>query len=140
LAASVPDDLLARVLDAVFPPSLTRVSQQPDLLVPSTEHLVRYKEGDLIGFLLRLDDEQLKLAGWALNGPTMVRGGAGTGKSTVAIYRVKSVLERAGASGRERVLFTTYTRALLAATRQLLRQLLTPDQMGRIRVATCDQI
>ncbi|MFH1865875.1 MAG: UvrD-helicase domain-containing protein, partial [Candidatus Eisenbacteria bacterium] len=140
LEAPIASEVLARVLDAIFPPSLDRVVQQPDLLVPSTDHLVRYKEGDLLGFLLTLDEDQLKLTRWALNGPTMVSGGAGTGKSTVALYRVREVLERPNATGREHVLFTTYTRALLAVTRQLLEQILTTDQLPRVQVATCDQV
>lgn len=140
LEAQVDSEVLARVLDAIFPPTLDRVVQQPDLLVPSTDHLVRYKEGDLLGFLLNLDEDQLKLTRWALNGPTMVTGGAGTGKSTVALYRVREVLERPNATGRERVLFTTYTRALIAVTRQLLEQILTPEQLARVRIATCDQV
>ncbi|MEQ1564184.1 MAG: 3'-5' exonuclease [Myxococcota bacterium] len=140
LEAAVPPDVLGRVVDRLFPPSIERLDQQPDLVVPSTADLVRYKEGDLLGFLLRLDEDQLKLTRWALQGPTMVRGGAGTGKSTVALYRVKALLERPGATGRERVLFSTYTRALLTVTRQLLEQLLTPDQMRRVEVATCDQV
>lgn len=140
LGASVPGEVLARVLDAVFPPSLPLVAAQPDLIVPSAEHLVRYKEGDLLGFLLNLDTDQRKLTSWALTGPTMVTGGAGTGKSTVALYRVKEVLEREGNSGKERLLFTTYTRALLTVTRQLLEQILTPDQLARVQVSTCDQV
>ena len=140
LEASVPSEVLARVLDAVFPPSLRRVVAQPDLIVPSPEHLVRYKEGDLLGFLLNLDADQRKLTSWALTGPTMVTGGAGTGKSTVALYRVKEVLERAGSTGKERLLFTTYTRALLTVTRQLLEQFLTPEQLARVQVSTCDQV
>jgi mRNA-degrading endonuclease RelE of RelBE toxin-antitoxin system len=140
LEAPVPQEALARVLDALFPPNLERLERQPDLVVPSPEYLIRYKEGDLLGFLLRLDEDQRKLVRWALTGPTMVRGGAGTGKSTVALYRVKELLERPGATGRERVLFTTYTRALLTATRQLLEQILTPEQLARVTVATCDQV
>lgn len=140
LEAPVANDVLARVLDAVYPPSLAIVAQQPDLVVPSTEHLVRYKEGDLLGFLLRLDEDQMRLARWAMKGPTMVRGGAGTGKSTVALYRVKEVLDATGTTGAETVLFTTYTRALLGATRQLLEQILSPAQIVRVRVATVDQI
>ncbi|MCA9628450.1 MAG: UvrD-helicase domain-containing protein, partial [Myxococcales bacterium] len=140
LEAAVPADAITVVLDALFPPSLDRLAQQPDLVVPSTQHLVRFKEGDLLGFLLRLDEDQRRLTRWALAGPTMVRGGAGTGKSTVALYRVKELLERPGATGAERVLFTTYTRALLAVTRQLLEQLLTPEQMRRVTVATADQV
>ncbi|MCB9759435.1 MAG: UvrD-helicase domain-containing protein [Alphaproteobacteria bacterium] len=140
LEAPIPGDVMASVLDAIFPPSLDAVARQPDLVVPSTEHLVRYKEGDLLGFLLRLDEEQVRLTRWAMKGPTMVRGGAGTGKSTVALYRVKEVLERSGATGTETVLFTTYTRALITVTRQLLEQILTPAQLARVRIATVDQI
>jgi len=140
LDAPVPADVLARVVDRLFPPTIDRLDQQPDLVVPSTKDLVRFKEGDLLGFLLRLDEDQLKLTRWAMKGPTMVRGGAGTGKSTVALYRVKALFERPGAKGTERVLFTTYTRALLSVTQQLLEQLLTPDQLRRVEVATCDQV
>lgn len=140
LAAAIPAEALTVILDALFPPSLESLVQQPDLVVPSTEHLIRFKEGDLLGFLLQLDEEQRRLTRWALTGPTMVRGGAGTGKSTVALYRVKELMERPGATGRERVLFTTYTRALLTVTRQLLEQILSPEQLRRVTVATCDQV
>ena len=78
---------------------------------------------------------QRQLTHWALQGPTMVKGGAGTGKSTVALYRVKALLQRPGATGQERLLFATYTRALIAASRQLLGQLLSAEQMKRVRVA-----
>lgn len=140
LGLALPDEVMARVVDAMFPPSIERVAQQPDLVVASTDDLVRFKEGDLLGFLLRLDDEQLALTNWALNGPTMIKGGAGTGKSTVAIYRVKAVLERPGGTGLEKLLFTTYTRALVAASQQLLGQLLTSTQMKRVTVSSCDQV
>lgn len=140
LEAPVPPEVLGRVVDRLFPPNIARLDQQPDLVVQSTKDLVRFKEGDLLGFLLRLDEDQLKLTQWALKGPTMVRGGAGTGKSTVALYRVKALLERPGSTGSERVLFTTYTRSLLTVTLQLLEQLLSPEQMKRVEVATCDQI
>lgn len=140
LEAAVPAEVLSRVLDRLYPPTLDRLDQQPDLVVHSTKDLVRFKEGDLLGFLLRLDEDQIKLTRWALKGPTMVRGGAGTGKSTVALYRVKALLERPEATGKERVLFTTYTRSLLTVTQQLLEQLLSPEEMRRVEVATCDQI
>jgi mRNA-degrading endonuclease RelE of RelBE toxin-antitoxin system len=140
LEAPVPPEVLSRVLDCLFPPTIERLDQQPDLVVSSTRDLIRFKEGDLLGFLLRLDEDQLKLTQWALKGPTMVRGGAGTGKSTVALYRVKALLEQPRASRTESVLFTTYTRSLLTVTRQLLEQLLTPDQLRRVEVVTCDQV
>jgi superfamily I DNA/RNA helicase/mRNA-degrading endonuclease RelE of RelBE toxin-antitoxin system len=140
LAVALPSAVLERVLDNLFPRPIEEVAHQPDLVVQDTEDLVRYKEGDLLTFLLKLDEDQRELTRWALQGPTMVKGGAGTGKSTVALYRVKALLEHPGASGQERLLFATYTRALIAASRQLLGQLLSAEQMGRVRVATCDEI
>jgi superfamily I DNA and RNA helicase len=125
---------------ASFRPPSSALTSSPTSSCHRRSDLVRFKEGDLLGFLLRLDEDQLKLTQWAMKGPTMVRGGAGTGKSTVALYRVKALLERPRASAKERVLFTTYTRSLLTVTQQLLEQLLTPDQLQRVEVATCDQI
>lgn len=140
LAAPVPQPILEMLLDILYPKSIEEVEKQPDFIVNDTSDLIRYKEGELLAFLLKLDEDQRKLADWALKGPTMIKGGAGTGKSTVALHRVKSLLERPGATGKETVLFTTYTRALMAASRQLLEQLLTKEQCERIRVATCDEI
>jgi mRNA-degrading endonuclease RelE of RelBE toxin-antitoxin system len=140
LDAAVPAEVLARVVDNLFPRPLGEVLTQPDLLVRDPQDLVRYVEGELLAFLLKLDPEQEKLTRWALKGPTLVRGGAGTGKSTVALYRVRSLLERKGAGADETVLFTTYTRALERASEQLLDQLLTPAQRARVRVATCDAV
>ena len=140
LGVDVPAVLVERVIDNLFPRPLEEVENQPDLVVQSPTDLVRYKEGELVTFLLRLDPEQRRLADWALEGPTMVKGGAGTGKSTVALYRVKALLDKSGSTGQEKVLFTTYTRALIAASRQLLEQLLDPEQMKRVRVASCDQV
>lgn len=140
LAAAVPQPVIERVIDNLFPKAIDEVEKQPDLLVRTPSDLIRYREGELISFLLRLDEDQERLANWALKGPTMIKGGAGTGKSTVALYRIKAFLERPDATGGERVLFSTYTRALMAASRQLLEQLLTPEQFSRVRVATCDEI
>jgi len=140
LGVDVPQSILERIINNLFPPSLDHVIEEPDLVVRDTEDLVRYKNGDLITFLLKLDDDQLRLTEWALKGPTMVKGGAGTGKSTVALYRIKKLLERKGTNGPEKILFTTYTRALMTASRQLLEQLLTLEQLECVRVATCDEI
>jgi mRNA-degrading endonuclease RelE of RelBE toxin-antitoxin system len=82
LAANLPGPILERLLDNLFPRSIKEVAEQPDLVVQDTRDLVRYKDGDLITFLLKLDEDQRALTSWALKGPTMVKGGAGTGKST----------------------------------------------------------
>lgn len=140
LSVSVPGDIIERIVDQIYKRSIEEVQQQPDLVVNSTQDLIKYKEGTLMSFLLKLDPEQRDITDWALSGPTMVKGGAGTGKSTVALYRVKALLEQPKSSGKETVLFTTYTKALMNASRQLLEQILSKEQMKRVRVATCDEM
>jgi superfamily I DNA/RNA helicase/mRNA-degrading endonuclease RelE of RelBE toxin-antitoxin system len=140
LGAHVPADILEIVLDNIFPQPIEEVQKQPDFIVKNTDELIRYKESGLLAFLLKLDEGQKRLTEWALKGPTMVKGGAGTGKSTVALYRVKALLERPGAPKDQKLLFTTYTQALISASKQLLKQLLSPIQFSQVRVATCDQI
>ena len=125
LASGVQDEYLLRLMDALFARPLAQVLAQPDYLTP-VEDLQRYKDGDLLGFLLQLGPEQERFVGWALNaaGPTLVKGGPGTGKSTVALYRVRAMLAALRGAGiaRPRILFTTYTKALVAYSEQLLEQ------------------
>ena len=140
LAVALPNEVVSGILDALYPSRVTDRRDEPDLVVHATGDLVRYREGELLAFLLRLDPDQQKLASWALRGPTLVKGGAGTGKSTVALHRVRELLSRPGAPPDETVLFATYTRALKMASEQLLDQLLDPERRKRVRVATCDEI
>ncbi len=68
--------------------------QQPDFLLNDVGDLLRYKEGELLGFLLKLSPEQEKYVTWGMNagGPTLLKGGPGTGKSTIALYRVRALV------------------------------------------------
>ncbi|WP_330466627.1 UvrD-helicase domain-containing protein [Micromonospora zamorensis] len=68
------------------------------------------------------------------NGSAQVTGGPGTGKTVVALHRVKHLLSRTPDS---RVLLTTYTNALAAALRENLALLLgDEDQLARVEVTT----
>ena len=95
----------------------------------------------MLGFLLKLNPEQEKYVTWAADakGPTLLKGGPGTGKSTVALYRTKEILSRLKADGIQtpRILFTTYTNALVAFSQQLLEQLLG-DDIRHVNVKTAD--
>ena len=137
LNADIPSDVLEKVLDQLYPKPIDEVAQEPTLVVGSIDELARFKDGDLVTFLLKLDDEQERLVKRALKGPTLVKGGAGTGKSTVALYRVKEVLDNAPENAT--LLFTTFTRALTTVSRQLLELLLTEDQFRRVSIVTSDE-
>lgn len=68
------------------------------------------------------------------NGPAQVTGGPGTGKTVVALHRVKHLLSRTPDS---RALLTTYTNALAATLRENLALLLDDEeQLARVEVTT----
>lgn len=71
------------------------------------------------------------------NGPVRVLGGAGTGKTVVAMHRarwlVKHVLQKD-----ERLLFTTFTRNLALDIEANLRKICTPEEMKKIGVLNLD--
>ncbi len=70
------------------------------------------------------------------NGPAQVTGGPGTGKTVVALHRVKHLLSR---SPTNRVLLTTFTNALASTLRDNLAQLLDDDKhLERVQVTTVD--
>ena len=137
----IPDEIILKLDEYLFERPLVDVLQQPDLIAQSASDLLRFKEGDLLGFLLKLNPEQEKFVTWAASakGPTLLKGGPGTGKSTVAIYRTREILERLRAEGIQspNILFTTYTNALVTYSQQLLKQLLG-DDIRHVEVKTAD--
>lgn len=122
----VPADILGRVMDGLYPAPVERIARQPDQVLLDPDDLLAYAEGTLTSFLLRLDEQQEPFTSWALAGPTLVKGGPGSGKSTVALYRLRNIvaheLENSGSV--PSILFTTYTNALINSSESLLRQLL----------------
>lgn len=136
LEADIPGAVRDRLFDCITAPNFDQVLSQPSFVTGSPDDLLRFKEGDLLGFLLKLNPEQEKFVTWAINatGPTLLKGGPGTGKSTVALYRTREILQQiqsvpptpAGSEAERhpRILFTTYTNALVTFSEQLLQQLL----------------
>ncbi|GHO76987.1 DNA helicase [Ktedonobacter sp. SOSP1-85] len=139
----VPPAVLDKLLEYMFPRPLNQVMQQPDLQVQHLDDLLRFKEGELISFLLKLSPEQEKYVNWGLKatGPTLLKGLPGTGKSTIALYRVRALIAELRKQGRTdiRVLFTTYTNALINSSIQLLEQLLGED-IRYVEVQTADRV
>ncbi|HVB25615.1 MAG TPA: UvrD-helicase domain-containing protein [Ktedonobacteraceae bacterium] len=139
----VADDVLLQIDAYMFEKPLIQVEQQPNYMLNAVEDLLRYKEGELLSFLLKLSPDQEKYVSWAIDakGPTLVKGSPGTGKSTVALYRIRSMLGQLRKMGIEqpRILFTTYTNALVRSSEQLLEQLLGEDARF-VTVLTADKI
>ncbi len=139
----VPNEHLSLLLEYMFPKPLDQIMQQPDLLLDELDDLLRFKEGGLLSFLLRLSPEQERFVSWALRatGPTQLKGGPGTGKSIVALYRIRSLVRKLLEMGEPapRILFTTYTNALTKSSEQQLGQLLGEDAR-HVEVRTADGV
>ncbi len=139
----VPESILSLLLEYMFPKSLDQIIQQPDYLLDELDDLLRFKEGELLSFLLRLSPEQERFVSWALRatGPTQLKGGPGTGKSIVALYRIRSLVRKLLEMGEPapRILFTTYTTALIKSSEQQLGQLLG-ENARHVEVRTADGI
>lgn len=142
-ASGVPDEYIINLHDYLCKRPLAQVVQQPDLVLNEVEDLTRYKEGELLGFLLKLSLEQEKYVNWALHGqgPALLKGSSGTGKSTIALYRVRALIKSLRSEGKRdiRILFTTYTNALARSSRQLLAQLLGSG-LQYVEVQTADKL
>ena len=130
LDCGVSQELLDRIIYALWPRSIDRAVNEPKRVVDSPQGLEEVVSGTrpLESFLLALDESQSPVVERFTRrpaGPRIVKGGPGTGKSTVALYCLQSLLrpDQIGMfSSRSpaRILFTTYTRALVTASRHLL--------------------
>lgn len=74
------------------------------------------------------------------NGPVRVTGGAGTGKTVVAMHRAKALAERLETAAGRPILFTTFTRNLAQAIERDLGVLGGADLLDRVEVLNIDRL
>ena len=86
-----------------------------------------------------LHPSQRKLVENEWNGPVRVLGGAGTGKTVVAIHRAKWLATHKFNGPDDRILFTTFTRNLAADIKENLSKICPDDAMKRIEVVNLDR-
>ena len=74
------------------------------------------------------------------NGPAKLTGTAGTGKTVTALHRAQHLAAKAEQSGdrNDRILFTTFTRALATDLQRQITTLCTPAEARRIDVINID--
>jgi len=73
------------------------------------------------------------------NGPVRVLGGAGTGKTVVAMHRAKYLAENIFTKDQDKILFTTFTRNLAADILANLKKICPEQLMRRIEVINLDR-
>ncbi|MCA9587091.1 MAG: DEAD/DEAH box helicase, partial [Myxococcales bacterium] len=85
-----------------------------------------------------LHPRQRRLAYARTKGPTRVLGGAGTGKTVVALHRAAFLVREVFTKPDDKVLFTTFTVNLAQDLRTQLAKLLEPDALARVEVVNID--
>jgi superfamily I DNA/RNA helicase len=98
------------------------------------------EEGDFGRWKIFLHPTQEKLVHRRYSGPARVGGGPGTGKTIVALHRVRHLVDQLPSGHTKPVLLTTFNRNLAADLRARLLSLGGPDVLARVDIAHVDQL
>lgn len=115
----------------------TAESQSRFVVVDDDEAMLAIMNAPLAQWRVFLHPTQNKLARGDRSGPVRVLGGAGTGKTVLAMHRAKWLAENRALGGKK-VLFTTFTRNLALDIEENLKTLCSADAMSRIEVRNLD--
>jgi superfamily I DNA/RNA helicase len=118
----------------------TDESRRTFWLAEDDEELRRMLDEPLEFWRVFLHPSQRKLVERTWNGPVLVRGGAGTGKTVVAMHRARWLANLLGKRNdpNGKVLFTTFTSNLAADVEQNLGNLCSKELLARIEVKHLD--
>ena len=122
-----------------FAAALDRIQSQSNFVVADNEsELQNIFNAPLDKWRVFLHPSQRRMATGVKNGPVRVLGGAGTGKTVVAMHRAKWLAQNV-ADENKKVLFTTFTKNLAIDIRKNLESICSPDLMKRIEVVNLDR-
>ena len=117
----------------------TPESKAEFLVITDDDELEAMLSAPLERWRVFLHPSQRRLVERTWSGPVRVLGGAGTGKTVVAMHRARWLAQQLIASGAPgRVLFTTFTRNLATDIRANLTKICEPEQLQRIEVIHLD--
>lgn len=108
-------------------------------VVEDEDELEKMLNEPLATWRLFLHRSQRRLVEQHSSGPVRVLGGAGTGKTVVAMHRARYLAKHVFKGADERILFTTFTQNLAMDIEESLRQLCSTALMRRIEVVHLDK-
>lgn len=114
----------------------TDTSRKSFVIVEGEEELQAIMQEPLEKWRIFLHPTQRKVVEKNFNGPAKVLGGAGTGKTVVAMHRAKILASNLESN--EKILFTTYTKNLAEDIKDNLRKICTAEEMKRIDIINLD--
>jgi superfamily I DNA/RNA helicase len=120
-----------------FVAALATAESQSRFVVVDDEAMQAIMNAPLAQWRVFLHPTQNKLARGDRSGPVRVLGGAGTGKTVLAMHRARWLAENRALGGKK-VLFTTFTRNLALDIEENLKTLCSADTMSKIEVKNLD--
>ncbi len=111
-------------------------TQKSFVVVEGEDELRRIMAEPLGKWRVFLHPTQRKIVQKEYSGSARVLGGAGTGKTVVAMHRAKHLASKC--EGQQRILMTTFTANLAADIRENLRKICTLEELRRIEVIHLD--
>lgn len=115
----------------------TPESRSRFVIVDNDEAMLAIMNAPLVQWRVFLHPTQNKLASGDRSGPVRVLGGAGTGKTVLAMHRAKWLAENRTPDGKK-VLFTTFTKNLASDIEQNLRTLCGTATLAKLEVRNLD--
>lgn len=106
------------------------------VVVEGEEELRRIMAEPLEKWRVFLHPKQRRIVNRSYSGSARVLGGAGTGKTVVAMHRAKQLASQM--KGNELILFTTFTANLAADIKDNLRKICSLEEMKHIEVINLD--
>ncbi len=122
-----------------FSSALERTESRAHFMVPASEdELYQMLNAPLDKWRVFLHSSQRKLVEGNKNGSVRVLGGAGTGKTVVALHRAKWLAENL-ATKEKKVLFTTFTKNLALDIQKNLKTICNTETLEKIEIINLDK-
>src|SRR5207253_9291801 len=99
---------------------VVRADEDSELALASAAQFRQMVDNGIARYLTYLDDEQRRLAEMRVSGLLLVKGGAGTGKTAVAVHRLLNLVPQPVLLRPRRVLYLCYNSVLARAVGQLV--------------------
>ncbi|ARF81252.1 UvrD-helicase domain-containing protein [Kitasatospora aureofaciens] len=128
--------------EPVDPEDFQAAAERPATMVTTSDAALEevLRGGDFGRWKVFLHPTQSKLVERTYSGPARVSGGPGTGKTIVALHRVKHLVDRLPPGHTKPVLLTTYNKNLAADLRSRLLELGGEDLLARVDISHVDQL
>lgn len=142
-----PEEVLEQVTapvradEPVDPDDYTRALDRPATQVTTDDAALQaVLEGDFARWQVFLHPTQRKVVERNYGGPARVSGGPGTGKTIVALHRVKHLVDRLPPGDGPDVLLTTFNKNLAADLRKRLLELGGEQTVRRVDIVNIDKL